>query len=262
MAELDDAYANSAHIPGAEAYPPRWQADAAAFRADATMAELAYGAGEREAIDLFLPEETARGCLIFVHGGYWRSTHRYFWSHFAAGGLGRGWAVAMPSYDLCPQVRISDITRQIAAAVEVIAARVEGPIALAGHSAGGHLVARMLAPGMLSDAVAQRIVACVPISPLADLEPLLKTSMNDDFQMDVTAARAESPIYQPAPVLPVRVLVGAEERPVFLDQARLLSRTWDCELILDPGRHHFDVIEFMKAPEHPLLGFLTQSSGS
>lgn len=30
--KLDDAYANVPYIPGGEGYPPRWAAEAAAFR--------------------------------------------------------------------------------------------------------------------------------------------------------------------------------------------------------------------------------------
>ena len=46
----------------------------------------------------------------------------------AAGGLGAGYAVALPSYDLCPTVKISDITVQIARAINQVAGMVQGPI--------------------------------------------------------------------------------------------------------------------------------------
>lgn len=65
--------------------------------------------------------------------------------HFAQGFLAHGWTVTMPSYDLVPRVRISDITRQVAQAISVAAREVREPTRLVGHSAGGLLVARMLA---------------------------------------------------------------------------------------------------------------------
>ena len=148
--ELDDAYANVPYIPGGAQYPARWTVAAEAFRARLSAerrAELGlpYGDGARQAFDLFHPTGAARGLCVFVHGGYWLRFDRTLWSHLAAGPLARGWAVAMPSYDLCPEVRIADITRQIARAICVMAARTDGPLALVGHSAGGHLVARMAA---------------------------------------------------------------------------------------------------------------------
>mgnify|MGYP000474699060 CR=1 FL=1 len=258
--ELDDAYANAAHIPGADSFPPRWEREARGFvEALGARARLgiAYGDSARQAFDLFLPEGTAAGLTVFVHGGYWLRFDRSYWSHLAAGPLARGWAVAMPSYDLCPAVRISEITRQIARAVGAAAGLIEGPLTLAGHSAGGHLVARMLAPGMLPNDVAVRLEQVVPISPLSDLKPLLKTSMNADLHLTMDEAEAESPVNQPAPQLPVTVRVGADERPAFLDQARWLGAAWGAEVDVVPGRHHFDVIDALADPHAPLVARLT-----
>ena len=196
--ELDDAYANVPYIPGGAQYPARWTVAAEAFRARLSAerrAELGlpYGDGARQAFDLFHPTGAARGLCVFVHGGYWLRFDRTLWSHLAAGPLARGWAVAMPSYDLCPEVRIADITRQIARAICVMAARTDGPLALVGHSAGGHLVARMAVPGVLPGDVAARLSHVMPISPVSDLRPLLQTSMNEQFRLDRAAAEAESP---------------------------------------------------------------------
>ena len=90
------------------------------------------------------PEGRPKGLVVFVHGGFWKALDKSFWSHLARGSVESGYAVAMPSYTLCPTVRISEITREIAAAVERAAAMVEGPLFLTGHSAGGHLVTRMI----------------------------------------------------------------------------------------------------------------------
>ncbi|MEM8582137.1 MAG: alpha/beta hydrolase, partial [Pseudomonadota bacterium] len=56
--------------------------------------------------------------------------------------------------------------------------------------------------------------------------------------------------------LPVTVWVGAEERPVFLDQARWLANAWGANLRIDPGRHHFDVIDGLCEAESPLTSAL------
>ena len=259
--ELDDAYANADHIPGAEHFPPRWEAAAAAYRKRLSVSGrarlgLMYGHGARETMDLFLPEGPAQGLMVFVHGGYWRRFDRSLWSHLAEGGRTRGYAVAMPSYDLCPRVRIADITRQIATAVTVAAHEIAGPVRLAGHSAGGHLVARMLEPGMLAEDVAARIAHVMPISPLSDLRPLMKTSMNADFKLTEDLALAESPITQPAPAAPVTIRVGAAERPVFLAQARWLQEAWSCGLDVVPDLHHFDIIDALEDPESTAMAQL------
>ncbi|SDY49858.1 alpha/beta hydrolase [Citreimonas salinaria] len=245
---LDDAYANAAYIADADAYPDQWAQAAEAYRgrlAAAGRARLGimYGHGPREALDLFLPDGVPEGLCVFVHGGYWLKFDRAHWSHLAEGPRAAGWAVAMPSYDLAPRVRIKDITRQIAQAVTRAAHEVEGPIRLTGHSAGGHLVARMAMPGVLPDAVAARLAHVMPISPVADLRPLMQTSMNRDLQIDEAEAQAESPMLHPAPKVPVTVWVGGDERPAFLEQAEALAKAWGAGHVVDAGRHHFDVID-------------------
>ncbi|MFS4581000.1 alpha/beta hydrolase [Phaeobacter sp. C3_T13_0] len=262
--ELDDAYSNGAYIENAESYPPRWAASAEDFR-NAVRArsklDVPYGEGARECYDLFMPEGTAKGLMIFVHGGYWIAFDKSSWSHLAVGALAHGYAVAMPSYDLCPDVRIADITQQIAAAITAIAAEINGPISLAGHSAGGHLVARMLDRRLLPDMVGARIASVVPISPLADLRPLLRTSMNGKFKLDAASAATESPVdMEDRYPAEVTVWVGGEERPAFLDQAVWLTEAWGADHVIALGKHHFNVIEPLADPESDLVAVLVRPS--
>jgi len=245
---LDDAYANGAYIPNAAEYPPRWLQAADDFRtslrAEVRISEdVAYGEGAREVFDLMRPEGRPKGLCVFVHGGYWLKFDKSYWSHLAEGPLAAGWAVAMPSYDLCPDVRIKEITRQITLAVTEAAAQIEGPILLAGHSAGGHLVARMVCENVLPTNVASRLKHVVPISPLSDLRPLLQTSMNEDFGLTLEDAEQESPRLKTCLKVPVTVWVGEEERPAFLDQAQWLAEAWECGHVVEQGKHHFDVID-------------------
>jgi acetyl esterase/lipase len=255
VTDLDDAYANGPHIAGAEGYPARWATRAAAFRAGLgprARTGLAYGPHPRQRLDLFLPEAAAAGLVVFVHGGYWRAFDAASWSHLAAGALSRGWAVAMPSYPLCPEVTIAAITASIRAAVDHAAASVAGPVRLVGHSAGGHLVARMLCADAAPEA-AGRIARVLPISGLFDLEPLRHTAMNADFRLDAAAARAESPLScRPRAGVPVTLWVGGDERPVFLEQSRRIAAAWGAELVIEPDRHHFDVIDGLEATDSRL----------
>jgi len=261
MIDYDDAYANAAYIPNAEGFVETWAQEAEAFRAQALAQgcaeiDIPYGSSARQKFDLFAPKAASQGVLIFVHGGYWLKFDKSYWSHLAKGALQRGWHVALPSYDLCPEVRISDISHQIARAVQVIADRCAGAIVLAGHSAGGHLVSRMGVGDLLPDAVQARIAHVMAISPVSDLRPLLHTAMNRSFQMDMAAAEAESPALMAKPSRKVTVWVGADERPVFLDQARWLSQAWEAPLVVDENKHHFDVIEGLSDTQSEMISCL------
>ncbi len=254
---LDDAYANAPYIHGADAFPPRWAAEAAAFRAGARAdLDLPYADAPGAAYDLFHPEGTPGGLVVFVHGGYWHRFGKSDWSHFAQGALARGHAVAIVGYPLAPTVRIRDITRLVARAVDAAAARIPGPVRLTGHSAGGHLVARMIMPDA-APACANRIATCVPIAPVADLRPLLPQSLNETLHLDAAEAAAESPVLgRPRPGPRIAVHVGADERPAFLWQADALGSAWSVPVHRTAGRHHFDVIDALRDPASPLMADL------
>jgi arylformamidase len=268
IAFWDDAYTNSAYIPGGDTYRAKWAAAAEAFRNEMSRQERAqldqaYGSHPRERFDLFLAEGPAKGTFIFVHGGYWMAFDKSSWSHLAAGALAHGWTVALPSYTLCPDVRISEIVVQVARAVASIAARTSGPIRLAGHSAGGHLVSRLCcADSPLPAAVRERIAYTISISGLHDLRPFLKTTMNKTLRLDAIEAARESPaLLMPLPGARVTCWVGTGERPEFLRQNALLANIWSgvggrMAKHEAEGRHHFDVVEELADPRSPLIGAL------
>jgi hypothetical protein len=257
--DWDDAYANAPHIPGGDGYPPRWEAQAAAFRAaagDRLREGLPYGAHPRQRFDLFLPEAAPRGLVVFVHGGYWRAFDRGTWSHLAAAPLAAGWAVAIPGYVLAPEARVAAITAMIAEAIAAAAAEVAGPVRLCGHSAGGHLVIRQVCEdSRLRPEVAARVERVVAISGLNDLRPLLRTRLNAEaLRLDPAEAAAESPaLRQPREDVRLHAWVGGAERPEFVRQTTLLANIWtglgaDIEATIEPRRHHFDVIDGLTRP--------------
>ncbi|MBM3519844.1 MAG: alpha/beta hydrolase [Alphaproteobacteria bacterium] len=268
ITDWSDAYTNGAHIAGGERWPAAWVEPAARFRdtmiaAGRARLDRVYGPDARQRYDLFLPEGRPRGLAAFIHGGYWKAFDKSYWSHLARGAIARGHAVALPSYRLCPEVRIADITTDVAAAIAAAAGEVEGPIALTGHSAGGHLATRMVSqPSSLPAGVVARITRVVSISGLHDLRPLMKTAMNVDLRIDAAEARAESPaLLEPSPGLQLVAWVGGGERSEFIRQTELLANVWmglgaATSVVIEPDRHHFSVIDGLTDPGHPLVGAL------
>ena len=269
ISDWDDAYANGSNIPGGDRWPGLWVDPAKEFRdrlsaAGRARLDLAYGPGERNRFDLFLPEGTPRGLVVFIHGGYWLALDKSYWSHLAAGLLARGYAVAMPSYTLCPAIRIGGIVREVGQAVEAAAGIVAGPIQLTGHSAGGHLAARLATTtSPLPDGVRGRLRNCVPISGLHDLRPLMNTSMNAGLRIDGAEALAESPaLLEPLSGIRLTCWAGAGERAEFIRQNELLANVWTglgiaAAAIAEPDRHHFNVVDGLADTDHPLTLALT-----
>ncbi|MBT0957591.1 alpha/beta fold hydrolase [Alphaproteobacteria bacterium KMM 3653] len=267
--DWDEAFKNGDYIPDGETFPDLWAQQAERFRVSAKgRLGLPYGALPEERFDLFLPEGPPKGLALFVHGGYWLAFDRSFWSHLAAGPLGHGWAVAMPGYTLAPKARIRSITRQIGRAIAAAADHVAGPICLTGHSAGGHLVSRMLCDDApLSAPLRSRIERVVSLSGLHDLRPLLHTEMNQTLRLDVEEARAESSaLHPPASQAEIIAWVGGGERPEFLRQSALLVENWgrqgaNTRLVVEAERHHFDVIAGLTDPDAPLTRALVGARG-
>ena len=260
----DDAYSNGDNIAGGDRWPEAWVAPAKDFRdrlSGLGRAKLGilYGARPRNQVDLFMPKATPRGLVVFVHGGYWMALDNSYWSHLAGGAVEHGYAVAMPSYTLCPDVRIRDIVGEVGAAISKAAELVEGPVMLTGHSAGGHLVSRMVSQTTpLPPALRARLRHVVSISGVHDLRPLMKTGMNETLRIDEIEALAESPaLSRPMDGARVTCWVGGGERAEFLRQNALLANVWTglgatTSAVVEPDRHHFNVIDGLSDPDHPL----------
>ncbi len=167
----------------------------------------------------------------------------------------------MPSYTLCPDARIAGITSEIAAFLDRASAEVPGPIHLSGHSAGGHLVSRMLCTDVgLSSA--DRIAHVVSISGVHDLRPLLATQMNQILHLDAREARAESPVlHAPRPGARLTAVAGGDELPEFRRQNLLLPTIWhglgaETRAFEIAGTHHLSVIAGLAEAESDLTRML------
>jgi arylformamidase len=254
--DYEAEYNNRGRVPEHPGIIDGWARDAGAYReaARGRHESLRYGDGERQAIELFRPEAPAPAALvIFIHGGYWQALDRSLFSHMARGLNARGVTVAVPGYDLCPNVRVGDIVEQMRSAC--LRLRDHGPLVASGHSAGGHLAACLLATDWPALGAPSGFVASAyAISGLFDLEPLRHTSVNDKLGMSEDEARRLSPLLWPAPGgLSLDAVVGAAESPEYLRQSRTIAERWGRSGVRTryqavPGANHFTVIAPLADP--------------
>jgi arylformamidase len=252
---LDALYDNRAAVPDHPAVMARWQAEAETFRVARRPAVLAYGPGEREAMDLFEAGPEAP-VAVFIHGGYWQALDRSWFSWVAGPMLAQGISVAIPSYDLAPSVRLGRIVMQMREATEMIRARTGRRPLVFGHSAGGHLATCMLSEG--------RVSAAVAISGVFDLAPLVSTRNNAALDLDLREAAALSPIHWPAPNgstpggTVLDCIVGADETSEFVRQSRDMADLWggkgvETRFEALPGLNHFTVLDPLFDPDSALV---------
>jgi arylformamidase len=258
--DLELEYNNRARVPEHPAHVAGWQRDAAAWREACPRAELglAYGTGERERLDLLHPAPGGDAPVaMFIHGGYWKALDRSFVSHCARGLNGRGIAVALPSYDLCPTVTIDVIVGQMREAAAFLFRRTGRRLLAIGHSAGGHLTAMLLAtewraldPALPVDLVA----AALPVSGVFELTPLLRTSIADGLRLTPEHARALSPRFLPSPGRPLHCLVGGAESTEFIRQSRDMATAWGGSFATVEGADHFTVLAPFADPASEVVG--------
>ena len=251
---VEREYNNRALVPEHPAFFARWERDSDFVRSTLPCTlDLAYGPDPRHRVDFF-PAARARGTLVFIHGGYWRTLDKNMFSWLAAAYVAAGLNVALVNYRLCPAVRIDAIVEDVVAAMNWLA--VEGGkhgiamerVIVAGHSAGGHLVAALFATPLSRLRIdPARVAGGVALSGLFDFAPLRRHSFNTDFQLD-DAAVARLNLYDKATTIkaPLVIAAGGAESSEFQRQSRLIAERWAPQArpaIVIPGINHFSIVD-------------------
>jgi arylformamidase len=265
---LDAQYNNRARVADHAQVLQSWaDASALARTAPGVQLDVAYGTGQGETLDIFPSPRLKSPVLVFIHGGYWRALDKSDHSFIAPAFNAAGAAVVVPNYALCPAVDIEHITLQMARALAWVwrhAASFGGDparIALAGHSAGGHLVAMLLScrwKELAEDLPAQPLSGGLSISGLFDMEPLRHTPMlQGDLRLTPASVARLSPAFFPRPKgVKLYATVGLDESDEFLRQNKLIRDAWGptavpvCETV--PGANHFSILKRLADPTQRL----------
>ena len=246
----------------------RWaEQGAAARRMRACDVDLQYGSLDIERLDIFHAHQSDAPLLVFIHGGYWRSLDKSDFSWIAPPLLQHGVAVALTNYGLAPQTSVEDIVRQQLKALGWLYQNAErlrfnaDRIIVAGHSAGGHLTAMMMAAlwQQFDSTLPHGLVkAGLAISGLFDLQPLVRAPfVSTDLKLDTKRARALSPIYMPSATdAPLITAVGALESSEFKRQSTEFGAKWSNNLVRHlelPHANHLTVCDELASPASPLF---------
>lgn len=223
---------------------------------------LSYGPDPRQQLDLYRPAQAAGNppVLLFYYGGSWRNGKRQ-WYRFVGDSLARlGVITIIADYRTYPQAPFPLFMDDAAAAVAWVQqhrAQIgsEGPLLLAGHSAGAHIAALL--------ATDQRYLRAAGVDPAQiggviglagpyDFLPIRSPSVREVF-VDEAGARAAQPVDHVSATSPPFLLIHgladdtvwprnseslaarlrAFERPV---QLQLLPDVGHVELVFALGR--------------------------
>lgn len=266
-AVLSKLYNNRDLVPDHAQHFARWAEGSQKARATMTChLDLRYGEMPGETIDLFPSRRGDGSCMMFIHGGYWRSLDKRDFSFLAPAFVTGGISLAVVNYDLCPKVSMEEIVRQMLRASRWLWLHAEeygmdqDRLYVSGHSAGGHLTAMLMTalwPVFDANLPKDLWKGGLAISGLYDLRPITSVDwLNVDLRLDAESALRLSPAFLPtATRAPVMTAVGGDESSEFLRQNALLAERWKSAFAGDltvKGANHFSVMDALATEHGPL----------
>ena len=284
----DRMYNNRALVPDFANYLQQWTRDSQAVRdCQPCLTDISYGSGPSETLDLFTAAKPAHSTsgqspqnhrpsaanslsspvLVFLHGGYWRALDKSDHSFVAPSLTEQGITVVVPNYALCPAVTIPEIVMQMVKALAWVWRHIDtwggdaSRIHVAGHSAGGHLAAMMLAcdwPAYAPDLPPDLVKSALSVSGLYELDSMRRSPLlQEALRLNEEQVLKASPAWLPAPKRgALHSVVGGLESEAFLAHNQLIQKSWGAERVptaqVLPSLHHFSMMNAFATPGHAL----------
>ncbi|HXD98492.1 MAG TPA: alpha/beta hydrolase [Candidatus Acidoferrum sp.] len=264
---LDAEYNNRVKVKDALEWMARAGAESARARAELPLRfDVAYGTHHGERLDVFPAAKPGPAPVhVFIHGGYWQRMDKADFSFVVRGLRPAGALTVAVNYGLVPSIDLDELVRQCRAAVAFVHrhAREWGGdperISVSGHSAGGHLVAMLLATDWAAFGAPGDVVkAGCAISGLYDLEPIRLCYLNDVLKLTPEVARRNSPVHlAPSRPTPLILALGGTEGPEYHRQTDELAGAWRArgvpiEVLDLAGHDHFSIVAELESPFSPL----------
>jgi arylformamidase len=233
-----------------------------------------YGNSPRQVIDIFPSEKPDAPVLVHIHGGYWMRGGKDHNSHFVDLFGRAGVTVALVEYDLCPDVSVTEIVRQVRSAISWVYKNISAyggdssRLYLCGVSAGGHLVTMALAHDWAKEGLPRDIIkGGVAVSGVYDLDAVLHIAVNKQIRLNPETARENSPfVHPPLAHAPLVLAVGGGETEGWKQMSRDLNqhciqRGVQCEYLEVPDANHFMLSSHLADPESILTRAIFKQMG-
>jgi acetyl esterase/lipase len=241
--------------------------------------DIEYSAGapedaEKHRLDIYRPRGAQkRPVLFFVHGGAWvrgdRKQYPFFGNRFAR----EGYVVVVPSYRLAPKhphpAQIEDVADAFAWTVRHIAGHGGDPqrIFVAGHSAGGHLVALLAANEKWLRQRGLGAAAIRGVISMSGVPDVTGEAGARVFGNDPEVRRDASPLFHVRSGLPPFLITYCQWDYLTLpQQARRLHEALRAagvrsEIVFIPGENHISEMTSIVKPGDPTAAALLRFMG-
>jgi arylformamidase len=271
---LDTQYNTRLAVPDYVDYLNRWELLSRYTEQKLpVIKDVPYGNLKRERLDIYPSLQPQSKTLIFIHGGYWQMLDKSLFHFIASGFHPYGVTTVLLTYPLAPEVPIDQIVFSCRKAIKWLYANVSAfnadphQMYVAGHSAGGHLAAMLMATDWKvfdPDLPVNLLKGICAVSGLFNLVPIHLSYVNKVLKMDMEIAKCNSPVrLEPLTTCPLILAVGEAETTEFNDQSNELYTCWknkkpDIQLLQLPGQNHYSIAEAMVDPQSSLHEALRQ----
>lgn len=259
---------------------------------------ISYGPTQRQKLDIygdFLPQSAP--LYVFIHGGYWqqltkelsaycgtkvrvlqlsRSIKKSFHiKYFPSQPLvEKGVRVIIIDYDLCPQVTLEELVDEIKVCFKWIAEYVNRnmikSLSIAGHSAGGHLMACGLTEEFVNsiDDVKLSNYFISGVYYLNELMHLNAANENNILSLNEDNWKKLSPLYYDyshlkSDMIKNFVFAGAEESKKFQEHstkfATEILKGTNVELKIMEKMDHFEIVEKLTESDYEIIKIIIEN---
>jgi len=236
--------------------------------------DVPYGSSPRQVLDIFPADHPGAPVNVYIHGGYWRGGSKDDNCHMAEAFVKAGATMVILEHDLCPGVTVTEIVRQVRSAVAWSYGHIAdyggdpSRLYISGSSAGGHLVAMLLAHDWEREGFPRDMIkGATAISGVYDLDAVLHVSVNEEIRLDAASARENSPfLHPPFPYTPLIVAVGGGEPRGWKQMSEdffsfCKERGLECDYLEIPDAHHFSLSSNLADPSTPLTRAILRQMG-
>jgi arylformamidase len=267
QAELDRNFDQRGWVDNAEAILARCIARSHEVRDRlAHLADVSYGPGRDEVLDIFQARRAGAPVCLFVHGGAWRNFTKDDYALIAAPLVAAGITAVVLNFSKVPAVRLPEVVAQVQRGLAWVHQNAESfggdrsRLFLVGHSSGAHLAAAALTVPMSNGGVLDAGVGgAILISGAYDLEPVMLSARSSYLHISKEEERELSPMRHVERLrCPILVAYAEGDTDEFQRQSREFTDTLEnagrlWKALVLPGLNHFETIEALGTADSVII---------
>ena len=234
--------------------------------AERAAQDISFGSLPRQQLDLYRPTEVDTDGLqsqlpviVFIHGGSWQDGNKDGYSFVGRALASRGFMVAIPNYQLVPEVRYPTFLEDNAAAVTWVIDNITqyggdpSQIVLVGHSAGAYNAAMLALDERWLGSGRQSVRGFVGLAGPYDFLPLDGEITQAAFGNEENLETTQPISFATADDPPVLLLHGADDTTVDPQNSetlrdRLAQSGADARAVIYPDLGHVGILTALSRP--------------